>query len=224
MHRTLPGVMHVVPATLLLACVLAGCSTRDDVTAAPNTDGQVQEPRPARASSDVALPPAAQPTSSTSTATAIGKRFEARLDGFGPLTLGMDMTAAGQAWPGVFDSLPRMAEGVCFHASPAGLAYFSLMFDDGKFVRYDVGNDELVAPGGGKRGMSEAQLQALYRNSLRAAPHRFAKGGKYLSLDASGVAPSRLVFETDARGIVSEWRVGLNPHADYTEGCESDSG
>jgi hypothetical protein len=134
------------------------------------------------------------------------------------------MTAAGQAWPGVFDSLPRMPEGICFHANPAGLAYFSLMFDDGKLVRYDVSNDDLVAPGGGRRGMGEAQLQALYGNALRAAPHRFAKGGKYLSLDASGVAPSRLVFETDAKGIVSEWRVGLSPHADYTEGCESDSG
>lgn len=150
--------------------------------------------------------------------------MDARLDGFGPLKLGIDMTAAGQAWPGVFDSLPRMAEGICFHANPAGLPYFSLMFDDGKFVRYDASSDDLVAPGGGKRGMREAQLQALYRNALRAAPHRFVKGGKYLSLDASGVAPSRLVFETDAQGVVSEWRVGLRPHADYTEGCESDPG
>ena len=148
------------------------------------------------------------------------------MDGFGPLTLGMPMTAAGQAWPGLFDSLPRMAEGVCFNANPGGVAlpYFSLMFDGGRLVRYDTSNDELVAPGGGKRGMSEARLQVLYGHSLQAAPHRFVEGGKYLSLDASGVAPSRLVFETDAKGIVSEWHVGLRPHADYTEGCESDPG
>ena len=152
--------------------------------------------------------------------------MDARLDGFGPLTLGMDMTAAGQAWPGLFDSMPRMAEGACFSTNPAGvdLPYFSLMFDGGKFVRYDAANDALIAPGGGKRGMSEAQLQALYRNALQAAPHRFVTGGKYLGVDASGVAPSRLVFETDAQGIVSEWHVGLHPHAEYTEACESDPG
>ena len=218
-------VMRGAPAVLLLACVLAGCGTRDDLTTAPDQVGHAQaNQEKARPATSPVSPPAPQPTSSTSKTAAIGKRFDARLDGFGPLTLGMDMTAAGQAWPGVFDSLPRMPEGICFHANPAGLAYFSLMFDDGKFVRYDVSNDDLVAPGGGRRGMGEAQLQALYGNSLRAAPHRFAKGGKYLSLDASGVAPSRLVFETDARGIVSEWRVGLSPHADYTEGCESDPG
>jgi hypothetical protein len=219
------GVMRGAPAVLVLACVLAGCSTRDDRATAADKDGTGRAPRQdAEAQSGGASPPAARPTSPTLNAAAKPKRFDARLDGFGPLTLGMDMTAAGQAWPGVFDRLPRMPEGICFHASPAGLAYFSLMFDDGKFVRYDVSSDDLVAPGGGRRGMGEAQLQALYGNSLRAAPHRFAKGGKYLSLDASGVAPSRLVFETDAKGIVSEWRVGLSPHADYTEGCESDSG
>ena len=76
---------------------------------------------------------------------------------------------------------------------------------------------------GRRRGMNETQLQLLYRSALRSEPHRFVQGGKYLSLDASGVAPSRLVFETDARGVVSEWRVGLSPQVDYTEGCESDS-
>ena len=208
--------MRGAPAAMLLACAVAGCSAHDDRGVA---SGQ-ERPVNANASSPA---PAAQPATPTSHAAAIGKRHDARLDGFGPLTLGMDMTTAGQAWPGVFDRLPRMPEGICFHANPPGLAYSSLMFDDGKFVRYDVSSDDLVAPGGGKRGMSEARLQALYRNALHAVPHRFARGGKYLSLDASGVAPSRLVFETDASGIVSEWRVGLRPQVDYTEGCESDS-
>lgn len=208
--------MHGRRLALLLASMLAGCSAHEKHTALPHRsddaarDGQSQPPAPHRAS------PATQ-------AATAGELVDARLDGFGALTLGMDMTAAGQAWPGVFDRLPRMAEGICFHTTPPGLAYFSLMFDDGKFVRYDASGEDLVAPGGGRRGMSETQLQALYRNALHAAPHRFVDGGKYLSLDASGVAPSRLVFETDARGFVSEWRVGLRPQVDYTEGCESDS-
>ena len=33
------------------------------------------------------------------------------------------------------------------------------------------------------------------------------------------VAPTKLVFEADASGVVSEWRVGLLPEVDYVEGC-----
>jgi hypothetical protein len=45
------------------------------------------------------------------------------------------------------------------------------------------------------------------------------EGGHYLSIAASGVAPSKLVFETDAAGKVTAWRVGLTPQVDYVEGC-----
>ena len=47
----------------------------------------------------------------------------------------------------------------------------------------------------------------------------YVDGGNSLAFVSSGVAPSRLVFETDAGGIVTEWRVGLSPQADYVEGC-----
>ena len=47
----------------------------------------------------------------------------------------------------------------------------------------------------------------------------YVDGGKYLAIDTSGVAPSRLVFETDAQGRATEWRVGLSPQVDYVEGC-----
>lgn len=213
--------MHGAPAALLLAGALAACGG-DDVPAAAPTPA-VRPATTAAAQTPAPRPPPPAPHARPPLAA---QRADARLDGFGPLRLGMDISAAAQAWPGLFDSVPPAAGGACFHASPAslGLPYFSLMFDDGRFVRYDTSNDDLVAPGGGRRGMSEAVLQALYRNALQAAPHRFVKGGKYLSLDASGVAPARLVFETDAEGIVSEWRVGLRPQADYTEACESDPG
>lgn len=196
---------------LPLACALAvaGCAGREEPVTAPAADAGA----PAAPSAEMA----------TAQAPAAGAQV-ARLDGFGPLTFGMSIEEAGRAWPGLFNNLPRLAASTCFHANPGDVefTYFGFMFDDGKFVRYGGGNDAIVAPGGGKRGMGEAQLQALYANALQASPHPFVKGGKLLSLDASGVAPSRLVFETDAQGKVSEWRVGLRPQVDYSEGCESD--
>ena len=50
-------------------------------------------------------------------------------------------------------------------------------------------------------------------------PHKYVEGGQYLSVDADAEAPSKLVFETDASGNVTRWRVGLLPQANYVEGC-----
>jgi hypothetical protein len=82
-----------------------------------------------------------------------------------------------------------------------------------------VGTDKEAAPGGGKVGMSIEELQELYHGALQSTPHKYVEGGRYLSIAASGVAPSKLVFETDPDGKVGEWRVGLTPQVDYVEGC-----
>ena len=76
-----------------------------------------------------------------------------------------------------------------------------------------------AAPGGGKVGMSVEELQKLYGGALKGAPHKYTQGGQYLSMDAGDVAPTRLVFEVDAAGKVTSWRVGLSPQVEYVEGC-----
>ena len=93
------------------------------------------------------------------------------------------------------------------------------MIEDGKFVRYDVGTTAEAAPGGGKVGMKAEELKQLYGDALQSMPHKYVEGGKYLSVDAAGETPSKLVFETDANGNVTSWRVGLLPPANYVEGC-----
>lgn len=153
-----------------------------------------------------------------------GANQQARLDGFGPLRLGMRAEEVEAAWPGLLSGTPdALGRRSCFHVGAGDLSHFAMMFDDGRFVRYGGSPDDVAAPGGGKRGMSEAEIQALYHGALRSAPDRFVRGGKLLSAQASGVAPSKLVFVLRPDGVVNEWRVGLMPHADYDEGCESDT-
>ena len=82
-----------------------------------------------------------------------------------------------------------------------------------------MGTDKETAPGGGKVGMSVEELQKLYGGALKASPHKYTQGGQYLSMDAGDVAPTRLVFEVDAAGKVTSWRVGLSPQVEYVEGC-----
>jgi hypothetical protein len=161
------------------------------------------------------LPPGARPPD--------GDRDFARLDGYGPLRFGMTLAQMREAWGATLNGAPPDGDAdACFYLNVVGAGatpYLAFMLEGGRFVRYDVSNDALPAPGGGRRGMTEAELQALYRGALQAAPHEYVDGGKYLAFDTSGVAPSRLVFETDARGVATEWRVGLSPQADYVEGC-----
>ena len=92
------------------------------------------------------------------------------------------------------------------------------MIEDGKFVRYDVSNDKEVAPGGGKRGMTRDEIKKLYPGAAEQ-DHKYVEGGKYLRVKDDAGGNGVLVFETDAAGKVTQWRVGVSPQVDYVEGC-----
>lgn len=212
-------------AMVLLAPALVACRGPDVAPAAaddvPTAPADAAVPAPA-----VATPGAADDGASAAMPAADapdGDRDLARLDGYGPLRFGMTVDEMRAAWGATLHGAPPDGgPDACYYLNVVGegaTPYLAFMLDGGRFVRYDVSNDALLAPGGGRRGMAEAELQALYRGSLQASPHEYVDGGKYLGFDTSGVAPSRLVFETDAQGRVTEWRVGLSPQVDYVEGC-----
>lgn len=206
MKSMLPIVMAV---TLLSACqgndvpAKADAGPATTATSTPVAD----TPMPAPAVDDTAAP--------------AGPVSQASFLGYGDMRLGSTIEEARTAWGGELNGSPT--EGTsCHYLWPKWIgrpADFAFMMEDGKFVRYDVGIDKETAPGGGKVGMSVDELQKLYGGALEAAPHKYAQGGEYLSIDAGDVAPTRLVFEADAAGKVVSWRVGLSPQVDYVEGC-----
>lgn len=174
------------------------------------------QPGPSAAPSENAALPASPATEVAPQAASM-----ATFEGYGDMRLGSTVDEAKAAWGGELDGAP--AEGTtCHYLMPHGVklaSEFGFMMEDGRFVRYDVGTEQEVAPGGGKVGMQADALRALYGEALTASPHKYVEGGQYLSVDADGAIPSRLVFETDAVGKVVRWRVGLLPQADYVEGC-----
>jgi hypothetical protein len=94
---------------------------------------------------------------------------------------------------------------------------FDFMFDHGLFVRYDVGTPIDLAPGGGKVGMSAAQIRALYGPGLQVLPNKYKLNEQYLRIaDGKGDV---LIFEMDTTGKVSRWRVGIPPQIDNEDGC-----
>lgn len=86
-------------------------------------------------------------------------------------------------------------------------------------MRLDVQTADYPAPGGGRVGMSAAEIRARYAGRLEEAPHKYVEGGKYLSVAPEGGGPARLVFEADAAGRITSWRIGLPPQVHYLEGC-----
>ena len=194
--------------TLLSAC-------QRDPAAAPAT-----EPQTTATATPMAEAPAPTPAADDTAAPA-GPVSQASFLGYGDMKLGSTVEEARAAWGGELNGAP-MEGTTCHYLWPKWIsrpADFAFMMEEGRFVRYDVGTDKETAPGGGKVGMSVEELQKLYGGALKASPHKYTQGGQYLSMDAGDVAPTRLVFEVDAAGKVTSWRVGLSPQVEYVEGC-----
>ena len=205
MKSMLPIVMVV---TLLSAC------QREEASA------PAVEPTTTATSTPMAEAPAPTPAVDDTAAPA-GPVTQASFLGYGDMKLGSTVDEARTAWGGELNGAP-MEGTTCHYLWPKWItrpADFAFMMEEGKFVRYDVGTDKETAPGGGKVGMSIDELQKLYGGALKASPHKYTQGGQYLAMDAGDVAPTRLVFEADATGKITSWRVGLSPQVDYVEGC-----
>ena len=191
---------------LLFALALAACNAEAPPDL-PSEAGAI--PR------DAAQPP---PSDDPAPQAATGL---ARLDGYGAMRFGMTEAEARAAADVELDALgPGDDPGACHYLTPAGIdtpSDLAFMFEGDRFVRYDVGTDDTVAPGGGKRGMDADRIRALYPQ-VADSPHKYVEGGRYLRIgaaDGEGV----LVFETDAAGVVGDWRAGVAPQVDYVEGC-----
>lgn len=207
---------RTLPAIALLALALSAC------TAERTPDAEAPVAAQPAATDAPASPEAPQATSPE--AVAIPASGDARMDGYGALDFGMTAEEAKAAWTdGALEGAAPAEGSTCLHLAPAGQptpAHLAFMFEDDLLVRYSSEADDIAAPGGGKRGMDEAALQALYGNALQSSPHKYVEGGKVLSTAPDGgLLPSKLVFELDAAGKVSEWRVGMPPQVDYVEGC-----
>jgi hypothetical protein len=204
--RQLP-VVALLSLLLLSACD-GGSTTPATQPVAPASPEPADQP-------PASVPPATAPVTAPAVATAA-----ARFDGYGALRFGMDEAEARAAWEGELDGRPDPG---CHYLFPAGNAVpsdFALMFEDGRLVRYDVGNDKVVAPGGGRVGMTADEIRAAYPGRVSESPHKYVEGGSVLRIAApGGDGEGVLVFATDADGKVSEWRAGIAPQVDYVEGC-----
>ena len=206
------------PAWLLPAFVaVAACAPSPAPPDAPSAPAPTADATPPATASTPPVPRVDDARSAADTA----RPGRARMDGYGALRLGMTAAQAAAAGGVELDG-PAPAADACVYLAPAretATGDVDLMFEAGRFVRYDVDTPGETAPGGGRAGMTRARIEALYPGRVQVQLHDYVPGGNYLRVTEPGVAGRAMLFETDADGVVTRWRVGLTPQVDYTEGC-----
>lgn len=153
----------------------------------------------------------------------------ARVDGYGPLRIGMSAEQMAAAWTQqpALAAIGEPAEGsTCYYLRPGtgeAAQAPAFMLEEGRFVRYDVSDPEIEAPGGGRVGVQGDAIRALYAGRYEAMPHKYVEGGQYLRVTGLGTGAAAgdgvLVFVVGADGRVNAWRAGRAPQVDYVEGC-----
>ncbi|MGO1002799.1 lectin [Lysobacter sp. CA196] len=204
--------LPVVLPALLLALALSACQRE----AAGPSDAATSPTPPANDQPAEDVPPATAPVVTPPASDTL-----ARFDGYGDLRFGMSADEARKAWGGELKG-DAAADGGCYYLRPIwaqNAAEFGFMIENGKFARVDVGNDKETAPGGGKRGMSADEIRKLYAGRVEEQPHKYVEGGKNLRIGDTAGGAGALVFEIDAAGKVTAWRIGVPPQVDYVEGC-----
>lgn len=208
---------------LALALALVGCTGErpgdtdtTPVVTAP-ADQPVADVPPATAPPSPAPQPTPPATGLMPAAGAIS------FDGFGPAKFGDDAEAVRMAWGKDLKAEAPAEPGGCHYLfpqpRPQGGYGIGFMIEGDKFARIDVDSADVVAPGGGKRGMTADEIRKLYAGGVEEQNHKYVEGGKVLRIKDAASGSGVLIFEADAAGKVNDWRIGVPPQVDYVEAC-----
>jgi hypothetical protein len=214
----------------LSAALLAACGG-DHAPADAQTAPPASEQGSTAGESDTAVPPATTPPPSLPEAdkgsdvppasSPDGSDAQASFSGYGDVRFGTAAADMERAWGGALREVGKSDNDTCYYMTPtwvAAPADFSFMIGDGKFVRFGTESAKFAAPGGGRVGMSQAEIEKLYPGRVELQPHKYSDG-KYLRIKDAGGGNGVLIFETNENGMVEEFRVGVPPEVDYVEGC-----
>jgi hypothetical protein len=217
-----------LPMLTILVLSLAGCSDQGGgeraagagapapaVAAPTDQPGADVPPATAPPGSLAALPPT---DSAPAAEGAIG------YGGFGPARFGADDEAVRMAWGKDIKADTPSEPGGCYYLFPQPRPQASgygigFMIEGDRFSRIDVDSADIVAPGGGRVGMTAAEIRSRYAGRIEEQQHKYVEGGRYLRIKDSGGGSGVLLFVTDAAGKVTSWRVGVPPQVDYVEAC-----
>lgn len=153
--------------------------------------------------------------------------------GFGPAKFGDNEESVRMSW-GRPLTASKPAEGAtCYYLyldpKPENHQEIAFMFEDGKFVRYDIDDPKWVAPGNIVVGDTMEKVLKAHAGHIQNQPHKYIEGAHTLVVTPGEIklgeakpgekSNASLIIETDAKNIVTNWRIGVSPQVYYVEGC-----
>lgn len=205
-------------ATIAIALVLSACGPSPD-TDTPAADAafpldQPEEAMPPATASDAGPHPGAAQMPAEGV---IG------FEGFGPAAFGDDQEAVRMAWGRDLGDARPDERGGCYYLRPQPEPEqgerIGFMIEGDRFVRIDVAAADIQAPGGGHVGMHADDVRALYGDRIEELRHKYLDEGRYLRIADPGGGDGVLLFEAGEDGLVTGWRIGVEPQVDYVERC-----
>ncbi|MEO6172024.1 MAG: lectin [Arenimonas sp.] len=157
------------------------------------------------------------------TSTAINDPAIIYYEGFGPATFGANEETVRMAWGKPLETTKPQKGASCYYLFPEmnpdlkrGIGF---MFEEGKFVRYDVQDASQIAPGNFKVGDAATDIKTAFAGRIEETPHKYIAKEFILTVTPEDQSPSRLIFEIGEDGKVMSWRIGMPPQIFYVEGC-----
>jgi hypothetical protein len=141
-----------------------------------------------------------------------------RLDGIGPVRVGMNLSELNKALHTSFKKPTDPDEQSCTYVAVPHQSGIAVMILDGRVARVDVGNTSTRTAEGIRNGDSEASAVQVYGKRLKIEPNFYdPENGHYLTL-RSRDRKYGIRFESDNGTITSFYAGNINAIA-FVEGC-----
>lgn len=191
---------------LLMACKPPMNSADNKPVAVPESTVSAMEPTPAEA-----IP------------TSMYDPEVINFQGFGPAKFGANEESVRMSWGRPLNASKPVEGSTCLYLNPEVMPKanrgIGFMFEQAKFVRYDVDDATQIAPGNFKVGDTGTNIKAAFSGRVEEAPHKYIPKGFTLTVTPEDKSVARLIFEIGEDGKVMNWRIGVPPQIFYVEGC-----
>jgi hypothetical protein len=150
---------------------------------------------------------------------ASGQEWTVRVDGAGPLKIGMDFDTVNRVLGDRLERTPKEVRGTpdCFYVSPSAEPRIGLMFVKDVLKRVDVAEVGVRSERGIGVGDPVAKVREAYGDALRTAPNAYNADERYLTAPGGG-GQYAIRFETQ-QGTISRFYAGAWEQVQYVEGC-----
>ena len=154
----------------------------------------------------------------TSTSNAKPPAWSIRLDGVGPLKVGMSITEVNRVLESNLKPPTELLHGDCYGIEPQVPGVTMLMFEYGKLKRIEIENPGLKTIRGIEVGQAKRRMHDVYGKLVKVEPDQYdPDSDQYLTIySRDGRLAMRVLVHSGTIGAI---HVGSRRQVEYVEGC-----